>query len=69
MEDALQEIGHWAELAKVDMRKAYRNVLFHPQDRLLLVMVRDGMLFVDTTLPFGLQSAIRIFIALAEWAE
>ena len=72
VEDAIQEIGRLgrgAQLAKVDVRKAYRNVPVHPQERPLLGMVWDGMLFVDTTLPFGLRSAPKIFNALADGVE
>ena len=72
VEDAIQEIGRLgrgAQLAKVDTRKAYRNVPVHSHDRPLLGMVWDGMLFVDTTLPFGLRSAPKIFNTLADEVE
>ena len=54
-------------LAKpVDIQSAYRIVPVHPEDHLLLGMVWQGNLFVDTALPFGLRSAPRIFTAVAD---
>ena len=38
----------------------------HPDDRLLLGMEWKGQLFVDTALPFGLRSAPKVFIAVAD---
>lgn len=56
-------------MAKVDVRKAYRNIPVCPADRLLLGMIWKNDLFVDTTLPFGLRSAPKIFSAVADAAE
>jgi len=58
--------GRGSQLAKVDIHSAYWNVPVHLEDRWLLEMVwRD----VDTTLPFGLRSTPKIFMALVDAAE
>lgn len=54
-----------ALLAKMDIKRAYRNMPVHPEDRLLLGMLWEGKVYVDTALPFGLRSASLIFTALA----
>ena len=72
MEDAVQllgGLGRGAQLANMDIKKAYRNVPVHPQDQHLLSMQWGSMLFVDTVLPFGLRSAPKIFNALADGVE
>ena len=72
VEEATQGIvkyGNGALLIKVDIRKAYRVVPVHPDDRWLMGMQWKGSLFVDTALPFGLRSAPKIFTALADAAE
>ena len=61
--------GQGALLAKIDIKRAYRLVPVHPEDRLLLGMAWDGRVFVDTVLPFGLRSAPKIFTALADALE
>ena len=53
----------------MEIRSAYRAVPIHPDDRWLMGMSRQGSLFIDTTLPFGLRSAPKIFTALADAAE
>ena len=70
--DAIQGVlayGQGALLAKVDIRRAYRTILAHPDDRWLVGISWQGLLFIDTTLPFGLHSASKIFTALADAAE
>ncbi len=72
VEDAAKEIkiqGQDSVLTKIDIKSAYRVVPVHPEDRWLLGMKWDGKLFVDTTLPFGLRSAPKIFTAIADAAE
>ena len=72
VDDAARAIvgaGRGALLAKVDVASAYRIVGVHPEDRLLLGMLWDGGLYVDTVLPFGLRSAPKIFTALADALE
>ena len=54
---------------KVDIRSAYRMLPIHPDDRWFLGMRWEGSVFVDTALPFGLQSAPKIFTAIADALE
>ena len=63
--------GLWGgtELAKIDIKSAYRIVPVHPEDRPLLGMRWQGKIYVDATLPFGLRSAPKIFNALADAAQ
>ena len=56
-------------MAKIDIEHAYRNVPVHPSDRHLLGMKWRDQLYVDTTLPFGLRSAPKIFTAIADALE
>ena len=66
VEEATKELvkqGHNLWMAKVDIKNIYQTVPVHPQDCWLLGMQREGALYVDTTLPFGLRSAPKIFTA------
>ncbi len=63
------QAGREAELAKADVKAAYRNVPVHPKDRWLLGMRWEGELFVDGALPFGLRSAPLLFTALDDAVE
>ena len=65
----IASIGQGALLAKIDIKSAYRNVPIHPEDRWLMGMSWEGALYIDTSLPFGLRSAPKIFTALAVAAE
>ena len=58
-----------ALLIKADIHSTYRVVQIHPDNRWLMGMLWDGSLFVDTTFPFGLRSAPKIFTALGDAAE
>ena len=49
------------ELAKDDIKAAYRIVQVHPDDRPLLAVWWQNKVFVDGALPFGLRSALKIF--------
>ena len=72
VEDAAREVatqGHNTWMAKIDVQQAYRNVPIHPQDRWLLGMLWEDKIFNDTTMPFGLCSAPKIFTALADAVE
>ena len=63
--------GKGSEIAKIDVRYAYRNVPVHPGDRHLLGMEWQGRVFIDRALPFGLRSAPLLFTALGDamqWA-
>ena len=61
------QLGQGALLAKVDIKQAYRNAPAHPEDRLLLGMSRKQTVYVyvNMTVPFGLQSTPIIFSAVA----
>ena len=67
--EAVRQRGPGTMLAKVDIRSAYRIVPVHPEDRLLLGMMWEQALYVDTALPFGLRSAPKIFNAVADALE
>ena len=62
-------LGQGSLLAKFDIKSAYRTVPVHPDDRLLLGMWWNGSLYIDTTLPFGLRSAPKIFCAIADMVK
>jgi len=74
VDDAVQQIlklGKGAQLAKLDLKNAYRFVPIHPQDQHLLGISWEGKTYVDRALPFGLRSAPKIFSAVADmlaWA-
>ncbi len=53
-----------AHLTKFDLESAYRVVLVHPQDQMLLGVIRKGQLYVDGALPFELRSAPKLFTAV-----
>ncbi len=50
----------------LDLKAAYSNVAVHSDDRWLLGL---SQLFVDRVLPFGLRSAPKIFMAVADAME
>lgn len=54
------------QLAKLDLESAYRMIPVHPQDRPLLGMKWKEETLVDTTLPFGLRSAPKVFNMVAD---
>ena len=65
----VQELGRGSELAKADIKAAYRIVPVHPQDCQLLAMKWQGDVYIDTALPFGLQSAPKLFNVIADALE
>ena len=66
---AVFDLGQGSELAKADIKAAYRLVPVHPQDRPLLAMQWQGKVYVDKALPFGLRSAPKLFNAIADAIE
>ena len=67
----LQILGPGAQLAKMDLKSAYRMVPVHPDDQHLLGLKWEGVVYRDTSLLFGLRSAPKIFSAVADslaWA-
>ena len=73
VEDAahlMQHFGTNAQLAKIDVKEAYRIIPIHPEDRPFLGLCWRDQVYVDCQLPFGLASAPAIFSALGgalEW--
>ena len=65
----VQSLGHGAELAKLDLKDAYRIVPTHPHDYHLLGIQWMGEVFVDWALPFGLCSAPKIFSAISDFID
>ena len=59
-------LGVGALMVKVDLESAYWMIPIHPDDRWLLGMLWNGLVWLDTTLPFGLRSAPKIFNAMAD---
>ena len=59
-------LGPGALLAKMDVRQAYRNVPVAPEDRTVLGLRWDNLIYIDQVLPFGLRSAPMIFSAIAD---
>ena len=62
----IHALGRNTLMAKLDLKSAYRMVPVHQEDQWLLGMSWNNQLFVDTRLPFGLQSAPKIFSAVAD---
>ena len=62
-------LGRQAQLAKVDIKSAYRIIPVHPENWLLLGMLWEEKLFIGAALPFGLRSAPRTFSAVADVLE
>ncbi len=60
------ELGRRSEMAKMDIKQAYRMVPVSPGDHPLLGMNWQGTTFLDTVLPFGLRPAPKVFNALAD---
>ena len=62
----IRQLGRGTQLAKLDLKEAYRMVPVFPKDRPLLGIYWQGKIFIDGALPFGLRSAPKIFSALAD---
>ena len=58
--------GTGVPLARIDIKHAFRLLPVHPVDYHLLGMSWKGDLFIDIRLPFGLQSAPKLFNILAD---
>ena len=59
-------LGRGTHLAKLDLESAYRMLPIHPDDQPLLGMKWRDRVWIDTTLPFGLRSAPKIFNVMAD---
>ena len=62
----VRTLGKDTVLSKFDVKGAFRMVPVHPDDRWLLGMKWNGETYVDKVLPFGLQSAPKIYNAVAD---
>jgi len=62
----IRQLGRGTQLAKIDIKSAFRLLPVHPADRHLLAMKWDGNLYIDTCLPLGLRSAPKLFNILAD---
>ena len=72
VDQAIQRVmclGAGALLAKMDIQHAFCNIPVHPVDRKYLGMSWPGKIYVDTVLPFGLRSSLKIFNAVADALE
>ena len=61
----IQQLGRDTLLAKLHIKDVYLIVPVHPADNQLLGIHWEGITYVDRALPFGLQSAPKIFIHLS----
>ena len=52
-----------ALLAKMDLQNAYRILLVHADDHPLLAISWGQATYLSTALPFGLCSALKVFLA------
>jgi len=69
IDDAILSIlksGRNTVLAKIDIKSAFRLLPVHPADRHLLGMKWRGNVYIDQCIPFGLQSAPKLFNILAD---
>ena len=64
--DKICQLGQASLLAKMDVQHAFQLVPVHPDDRWLLGMKWKEQYYIDTVLPFGLRSALKIFTELVD---
>ena len=64
-----RELGPGTQLAKIDIKGAYRIIPVHLDNRPLSGMLWEEQLYVDAALPFGLRSAPKLFNAVADALE
>ena len=62
----IQSLGRGAMLVKADIKEAYRTIPVHPQDQRLLGIQWEDTVYINRMLPFGLRSAPKIFLAVAD---
>ena len=67
--DAIMRLGRGAQMAKIDIKSAFRLCPVRPEDQPLLGMHWENHYYYDRVLPFGLRSAPYIFNCLAEAVE
>jgi len=61
--------GKSSLLVKADIKEVYRIVPVQPEDQHLLGIEREGAIFMNKSLPFGLRSRPKIFYAVADAAQ
>ena len=59
-------VARAVNLGRGDLKSAYRHIPVHPDDKWRLGMDWNGMLYVDSTLPFNLRFAPVIFNTTVE---
>ena len=62
----IRRLGRGTQLVKLDLRSAYRIIPVHPVDQCRLGITWQGGVYIDRALPFGLRSAPKIFMAVAD---
>ena len=62
----LTTLGPGTLLAKVNIKSAFHLLPVHPADRHLLAMFWNKKFYIDTCLPFGRRSALKLFNILAD---
>ena len=70
IDEAIKEIIQLVKgtlLAKIDIRNAFCLLPIHPADRHMLGMQWNGGVYIDACVPFGLQSAPKLFNIPAEF--
>ena len=65
--DTILYLGRGSQLAKMDVKSAFRIIPVRPADRHLLGICWNESLYVDATLPFGLRSAPNAVADALEW--
>ena len=65
--DTILYLGRGSQLAKMDVKSAFRIIPVHPADRHLLGICWNESLYVDATLPFGLRSAPNAVADALKW--
>lgn len=67
--DKIFELGHKANLAKADIKSAFRLLPIHPADFELLGIQLDGKFFIEKNLPFGLSSSCYLWETFARFIQ
>ena len=65
----LLQWGQGTILVKTNVKSAFRIVPVHPSDRWLLGLQWNSEIYINTTLLFGLRSALKIFNAVADTVQ
>ena len=66
VDDAFSMLGRGALMAKIDLKNAFRLILVRPKDWNLLGIKWHDQFYINTCLPFGLQSAPFLYNQLAD---